>query len=101
MFLDFKRTFAASCMTLIMLGHGPIPSAMAADRDDHSYLPPFMRNDPATLVKADQRADAGQPPSHGGQPGKPEGENAPKAKTGFGGYLRNLFRRTLRFAWGD
>jgi hypothetical protein len=94
-------------MALVMLSQGPIPNAMAADREDHSYLPPFMRNDPASLVKADQRADAGQPPEHGVQPVKPGGESAangahaPNAKTGLGGYLSKLFRRTLHFALGD
>ncbi len=39
----FRTAAAASCFAFVVfMGTGSIPSSEAADRDDHSYLPPWM-----------------------------------------------------------
>ncbi len=84
-----------------------MPIANATDKDDHSYLPPSMRNERVALAKAEQPADTQQPREGEKRPAKQETSNPtdqktpPKAQPGVGTYLSNLFRRSMKFAFGD
>ena len=50
----FRPAAAASCFAfVIFMGTGSIPISEAADRDDHSYLPPWMLDQSGDTRKVD------------------------------------------------
>ncbi len=108
MFSHLKRALGPACLAFIMLlSPESMLNAKAADKDDHSYLPPSMRNERVVLAKADQRAEASQPSDREKRAEKPEAGSsteqkaAPKTDTGLRAYVTNLFRRSIKFAFGD
>jgi hypothetical protein len=91
-------------------------SSNAADRDDHSYLPPWMLDESGEARKVDEKADLSKSPrAKDVQPAKVEAQpvktnepgvpdltaKATLARTRVVGFVSNLFQRSLRFATGE
>jgi hypothetical protein len=91
-------------------------SSNAADRDDHSYLPPWMLDESGEARKVDENADLSKParakdvqpakveaqPVKTSEPGVPDlTAKATQARTKVVGFVSNLFQRSLRFATGE
>jgi hypothetical protein len=91
-----------------------IRSSSAADRDDHSYLPPWMLNEAGAVRAADEKAGPpGVPPAEGLQSSKaevpPANESnstgltakATLARKKIVGFVSGLFKRSISFATGE
>jgi hypothetical protein len=91
-------------------------SSNAADSDDHSYLPPWMREESSEARNVDQKADLSKAPrAKDVQPAKVEAQpvktnepgapdlmaKATQVRTKVVGFVSNLFQRSLRFATGE
>jgi hypothetical protein len=84
-------------------------SSNAADRDDHSYLPPWMLDESGEARKVDDKADLSKAPRakdvqpvKTSEPGVPDlTAKATQARTKVVGFVSNLFQRSLRFATGE
>ena len=90
----------------------PIQSSTAADGDDHSYLPPWMLDQPGAVTavdphqmppgeklqttKADLRAEKADAPITADLTAK-----ATQVKIKAMGFIDNLFRSPIRFATGE
>lgn len=102
----------AICLALVMsMGLLFIQSSSAADSDDQSYLPPWMRHE-ANAVKEGEKAD---PPVEKAQQAKaearPEGVKEPhsaglaakatEVRKKVVGFVSDLFKRSIHFAGGE
>jgi hypothetical protein len=90
-------------------------SSSAADSDDHSYLPPWMREESSEARKVDEKTDLSKVPrAKDVQPAKVEAQvktnepgapdltaKAAQVRTRVVGFVSNLFQRSLRFATGE
>jgi hypothetical protein len=112
MLCKLRPTLEAFCLAFIV-SVGPlfINSASAADKDDHSYLPPWMANESVVPAKGDGNANAAgalQPARTEMQTvetKQPNSESltakAAGVKTRVVRFVSNLFRRSVRFATGE
>ena len=116
----FRPAAAASCFAfVIFMGTGSIPSSEAADRDDHSYLPPWMLDQSGDTRKVDETVDPQNVPLTQGaqsamtkQPAKTNEPNSAdlsadlnvkvtQTRSKVVGFVSNLFQRSIRFATGE
>ncbi len=104
--LAFRVLYLAFAISPCFLCAG---SSNAADRDDHSYLPPWMHDESGEARKVDEKADLSKAPrAKDAQPVKTNEPAAPdltakatQARTRVVGFVSNLFQRSLRFATGE
>ncbi len=113
------------CAFVISIGFLSIRSSSAADRDDHSYLPPWMLNETGAVRKVDEKAGPPRaplvkdpprallvkevPPAKAEVPPvktiEPDSTDltakATLAKTKVVGFVSSLFKSSIRFATGD
>jgi hypothetical protein len=94
---------------VVFISSASVLSSKAADRADHSYLPPWMLDETGAIKKVDERvAQPIVPPAQDAQPAKPNEANsadltakATRAKNSVASYVSNLFRRSVHFAMGE
>jgi hypothetical protein len=112
----FRPTLGAFCLALtISAGSLFVTGASAADKDDHSYLPPWMVGESAAPAKGDENANAAGVQAGSVQPARTEVQavetkelnsanltaKAAGVKTRVVGFVSNLVRRSVRFATGE
>ncbi|MGO9483712.1 MAG: hypothetical protein ACLPX9_03875 [Rhodomicrobium sp.] len=107
----------------ISVGLLRIGSSSAADQDDHSYLPPWMLDESGAVRKVDEKGNPPKPwrltvvqtakteerpvkaeeqPVKAGEPDTTGvTAKATQIKTKVVVYVSDLFKRSLRFAWGE
>ena len=112
----FRPAAEASCFAfVIFMGTGSIPSSEAADRDDHSYLPPWMLDQSGDTRKVDETVDPQNVPltqeAQSAMTNQPAKTNEPNSadltvkvtqtRSKVVGFVSNLFQRSIRFATGE
>ena len=112
----FRPATAASCFAfVIFMCTGSIPSSEAADRDDHSYLPPWMLDQSGDTRKVDETVDPQNVPltqeAQSAMTKQTARTNEPNSadltvkvtqtRSKVVGFVSNLFQRSIRFATGE
>jgi hypothetical protein len=105
----FCLAFIAS-LGLVLTG-----TSARADQDDHSYLPPWMRNEATAGADRSEKADAAKTARDEAQPAlakaqlvkvtEPPSSNfaarITKAKTKVSAFVTNVFQGTISFVKGE
>jgi hypothetical protein len=102
----FRAVYLASVM---FMNSASILSAQAADRNDHSYLPPWMLDETGGIKKVDEKvAQPNVPLAQEARPAKTNEPNsagltakATQARTSVARYVSNFFRRSVSFTMGE
>ena len=105
-----RRVFGAVYLASVMfISSASILSSKAADRDDHSYLPPWMLDGTGVIKKVDEKvAQPNVPLVQDARPAKTIEPNsagltakATQARTSLASSVSNFFRRSLSFTMGQ
>jgi hypothetical protein len=109
----WQRTLSVAfivSLSLLLTG-----TSSRADEDDHSYLPPWMRNEAAAAAGPDEKADPAklaraeaQPPAAAAQlvkvtepPSSNFAAKVTQAKAKVTSFVSNLFHKSMSFARGE
>jgi hypothetical protein len=108
--------FRALCLAFIVsLSLVLTGNSSSADQDDHSYLPPWMRNEAAAAADRGEKADPAKPARDDAQPGvaqaqlvkvtEPPSSNfaarVTQAKTKVTSFVSSLFHKSISFVKGE
>jgi hypothetical protein len=86
-----------------------------ADGDDHSYLPPWMRNEAAAAADRDEKVDPAKPAPNEAQPSVAEAQlvriteppssnfaaKVKQAKAKVTNFVSTIFKKSMSFARGE